>query len=1151
MEGNNYIEEITYSKYKIIAETFSIVEIDDSFTKMLGYTMQDIIDNQMKLMDIMLEEDWEEYSETVARLLEKKGEAYLGHRLKKKNGDVIYVFCFGKLTQPDEQGIVYGEILISDISNTMELKRQVEALAGLNVELSNEISDNYKMLQLILNNLAGGVAVFDVHNKDINAQFVSDSFFDMFDIKKEQVGVTGDDFINLAYPDERKLLRKQIQETLVSNKSTIGVYKFYSMNEHADSYYVQVCLSVISARKGVFTLCAVILDVTDIHEEEEIRSQELMLRAERDSLTGIYNHQTFVNKVNMMLPEYIGSTCALYMVDLDDFKLVNDALGHYAGDDLLCDTAAVLEKRASEYGGFSGRLGGDEFALFIPDIVDEETAAGLADCINVDIRAVKCKAIHTSSIGVTVNVIDDRMFFDKMYSQADEALYTSKRHGKDRFMMYNKEIKEVKTSPAGSIGGYADDVGYHLDDINNIIYVCDMSTYELYYMNKAAKQALGYDSKDNSYIGCKCYEMIQGLRTPCNFCTNKLLSENKSYVSAHRNRNNHKDYILKDKIISWHGKKCRMEIAVDVSDHEKITKALAERYDMEDALTTSIIQISTNKKHGYSYQKLLETMGAYYGARHTCIIEYGNDNEPDIHEWKTETASFLEDKLLLFAQEDTRKILSGYSSEKGVLMINKLSDISDKDTPLYDFFLSNRLWSLYSVPIKNSSEQLTGRLMVFNPQLHNGDVNLMNILSIYIGNDIENRALAESRNYELTHDRVTQIYNRSSFIEYANKKQSFDSLGIAVIDVNDSRNVYDEFGQTFLDDLFKHLVDSFRKVFPDPQIFRVGEDDFIVVCENVERDMFVECIDTLKSTYLSGEFSACVGYVWDDYDVVINKMERHAYDILYMEKQKWYDEKDEHSYKWSTMSRELVKDDISQGYFTTYLQPKVNYANGKFYGAEALLRYGKEDSLASVIERLERTKTIKYVDMFVLEEVCKMFVSWKEKNIPLIPVSCNFSRISLFEIGMPEKINEIVESYGVPKNMIEIEITESIGEMEQDMAYNIAKKLHDFGFRIAMDDFGTMYSNLSIIESMRFDVIKLDRSMVYNIDKSEVSYKILKHLVNMCRDLGIECIAEGVETEKQAEYLKEMGCTYIQGFLYSKPVDIKTFEGLYTENMMP
>ncbi len=146
---------------------------------------------------------------------------------------------------------------------------------------------------------------------------------------------------------------------------------------------------------------------------------------------------------------------------------------------------------------------------------------------------------------------------------------------------------------------------------------------------------------------------------------------------------------------------------------------------------------------------------------------------------------------------------------------------------------------------------------------------------------------------------------------------------------------------------------------------------------------------------------------------------------------------------------------------------------------------------------------------------------------------------------MPDTINEIVESYNIPKSMIEIEVTESIGEMEHEMVARIANKLHSAGFRIAMDDFGTQYSNVSIISSMKFDVIKLDRSLVYNIDTNEDSRKILKHLVEMCTDLGVECIAEGVETKQQAEYLKEMGCNNIQGFLYSKPVDTATFESMY------
>lgn len=172
-----------------------------------------------------------------------------------------------------------------------------------------------------------------------------------------------------------------------------------------------------------------------IHEEK-LQSQELILRAERDSLTGVYNHSTFVSKVSRFLAEFDETLCALYMIDLDDFKLVNDALGHYAGDDLLCDTAVVLESVVNTYGGFSGRLGGDEFSMFIPDVVDEDTAYMIAKTLNKGIRAIKCKAEHSASIGIAVDTISKSLKFDSLYYKADQALYYSKRQGKDRCMLF-------------------------------------------------------------------------------------------------------------------------------------------------------------------------------------------------------------------------------------------------------------------------------------------------------------------------------------------------------------------------------------------------------------------------------------------------------------------------------------------------------------------------------------------------------------------------------------------------------------------------------------------------------------------------------------------------------------------------------------------
>ena len=153
--------------------------------------------------------------------------------------------------------------------------------------------------------------------------------------------------------------------------------------------------------------------------------------------------------------------------------------------------------------------------------------------------------------------------------------------------------------------------------------------------------------------------------------------------------------------------------------------------------------------------------------------------------------------------------------------------------------------------------------------------------------------------------------------------------------------------------------------------------------------------------------------------------------------------------------------------------------------------------------------------------------------------------MTLLEKDLIDKVEEISSKYDVPKKYLEIEITESIGDMENDLIARIANGLHEKGFRLSMDDFGTKYSSISILSLMRFDILKIDRSMVSNLTENDISRKVLKHIIAMCNDLGIECIAEGVETKEQANYLRQVDCNVAQGYLYSKPITTEEFERKY------
>lgn len=1147
-----------------------------------------------------------------------------------------------------------------------KLQTELDEALGRNKELSDEISDRGTLLEKTLDNLAGGVGVFELRGNKVGIKYMSGSFYRMFNVTKEQMAGYADDYVMLAVPEDRSVLKKQILETITSNKTTIREIRFTDVNT-GGYFWIQICLSVMSFRKGIITLCAVFIDVTGkmenelekraqsemlklilqesgesvfaydvrtdtlvnervvdgdmtatmsvpgfvsgmssnrmIHSddrerlagmlrrlldekssgelcekvsddirldmdrsgryewyrmlfvrlrdakgetckvfgkyysinEEKMRSQELQLRAERDSLTGLYNHVTFQHKVSDMLAGFPGELCAFFIMDIDDFKHINDAFGHYAGDDLLCDVAVVLEELAVKNGGFSGRLGGDEFAVFLPVAESRSSVYVMADGIKEQLTAIKCGLPHTLSVGISIHEVDESLTFDQLYSESDQALYVAKRSGKNRYCEYSPTMAAEQSDSVGSGYTYSDEEGLVLDEIDDIVYVADMNTFEMYYLNRAAKRSLGIAENDESYKGKHCYEVTQNLPGKCSFCMNESLVQGRSYVWNHENKHVGRSFVLKDKLIDWHGKRSRIEIAVDVSDIRNITKALADSYDMEDALTNSMVYMTAKQERGEKYRNMLEVIATFYNSKNVCLVEYGQDDEGQLYYWKSSDANSMEEELQILKKPSIRDILSQEVSDSDALIVNRSNPLKNQDTEFSKMLVSNRIWSLYAVPVLLDSE-LLGRVFVFNPERHNGNLRLLKSFAMFIGSEISKRRMKEIQKYEFTHDRQTKCYNRNSYIDYIKGRRTYTSLGIISIDVNETRGIADMFGSDYADSVVLSVVDRIKKAFSGSMIFRMGYDSFIVVCENAERVRFNVYAARLREELLCGEFTACCGYVWSDYDIDIRKMEEHADNMLYSEKQRWYEEQERHSAKWNTIKKEQVKKDIADGLYSVLYQPKMRYSTRGICGAEALVRYTGNCELSDVIDRLEKSGTIIYVDLFVLRRVCEDMAAWREMGVEPVPVSCNFSRVSLLEKNIAKKIAAIVDEFKLPHELIEIEITETVSEQENDTLSGISTRLHEEGFRIAMDDFGTKYSNVAALAGMGFDIVKFDKSMVYDVVANPISQTVLRHLASMCMELGVSCIAEGIETDEQAEVIADMRLDVIQGFICSAPV---------------
>ena len=235
---------------------------------------------------------------------------------------------------------------------------------------------------------------------------------------------------------------------------------------------------------------------------------------------------------------------------------------------------------------------------------------------------------------------------------------------------------------------------------------------------------------------------------------------------------------------------------------------------------------------------------------------------------------------------------------------------------------------------------------------------------------------------------------------------------------------------------------------------------------------------------------------------------------------------------------------LRNDYIYACFQPQINHSTGRMVGAEALVRwrdpkYGVQYP-SSFIPILERYDLIYQVDLHMFKLVCRLQRKCLDNKFPMVPISINMSRYDIYRHEYVKAIEEIRKEYDIPVKYLRIEITETsaIGGME--LMSSTINQLHACGYIVEMDDFGSGYSSLNILKDLNVDIIKLDMNFL----SGEVGGRggiILSSVVQMAKWLDTPLIAEGVETMEQADYMKSLGCNYIQGYLYSKPVPEEDF----------
>lgn len=236
-------------------------------------------------------------------------------------------------------------------------------------------------------------------------------------------------------------------------------------------------------------------------------------------------------------------------------------------------------------------------------------------------------------------------------------------------------------------------------------------------------------------------------------------------------------------------------------------------------------------------------------------------------------------------------------------------------------------------------------------------------------------------------------------------------------------------------------------------------------------------------------------------------------------------------------------DAIKNREFKAFYQPKVSISDYMIVGAEALVRWKKDNNFVSpgeFIPAFEQNGMVCTLDFYILEQVCMDIRQWLDMGIEPVRISVNFSRKHLTNQNLAEDIMSIIQKYDIDSVYIEIELTETVDEEEAGLLIAFMNRMRKYNIHMTIDDFGTGYSSLNMLRSFPVDVLKIDKSLVDNMEENDQI--ILSNVVKMASELKMDVVAEGVETWEQVDYLKTIKCGVVQGFLFDRPMPKEQFE---------
>lgn len=373
-------------------------------------------------------------------------------------------------------------------------------------------------------------------------------------------------------------------------------------------------------------------------------------------------------------------------------------------------------------------------------------------------------------------------------------------------------------------------------------------------------------------------------------------------------------------------------------------------------------------------------------------------------------------------------------------------------------------------------------------------------------------------------------------------------------------SINDRFGRDCATNIMRLFIHGIQeKILYEECICRVGGDNFVVLFKKDNLNRIKNYLSGMPITFNDGDETVTVtttaGYymIPEATESATDVMDRisTAYQLaksVYKRPFLFYDDEIMQHQTHVKEIEMMFPSAIENEEFKVFYQPKTQLNNYQLAGAEALCRWfrnGKVISPGEFIPVLEGSKAICTLDFYMLDHVCRDIRRWLDEGREAVKVSVNLSRLHLGDEDLLESILRIIDKYKVPHHFIEIELTETTTDVDYKELKKIVYGLREQDISTSVDDFGVGYSSLNLIREMPWNVLKIDKSFLptqEEEDNDPSKVKMLRHIITMSQDLGLECIVEGVETAEQVKLLKDCKCYLAQGFYFDRPLPVKEFE---------